>query len=288
MTSITATSSGASPVVDSHHHFWDLGKFDYDWMPEGSPLRVDFGPEDLRALLKNACVERTVIVQAHQSLEETYWLLELAEASDYVAGVVGWVDLTDPAVGLELDKLQRSPWFKGVRHIWEGETDAGWLDRPEAINGLRELEHRGICYDFLVRPPNLPYVPRIMEKVPDLRAVIDHIAKPDIKGRKFEPWLSDLRHVASVDRMRCKVSGMITEADHANWSIDDLKPYVHHVVGMFGTDRLMFGTDWPVCTLAGSYEKVVSTARKLFESFTELERNWIFGGTATDFYRLRH
>jgi L-fuconolactonase len=288
MTPITATSSGVSPVVDSHHHFWDLEKFDYDWMPEGSPLRVNFGPEDLRPLLKKAGVERTVIVQAHQSLVETRWLLELAEASDYVAGVVGWVDLTDPNVGDELDKLQRNPWFKGVRHIWEGEVDAGWLDRPEAINGLKEIERRGICYDFLVRPPNLPYVPRIMEKVPDLKAVIDHIAKPDIKGHRFESWLTDLRHVASIDGMRCKVSGMITEADHANWSIDDLRPYVNHVVGLFGTDRLMFGTDWPVCTLAGSYEKVVGTARKLFESFSEFDRNWIFGGTATDFYCLKH
>ena len=286
MTPITATSSGASPVVDSHHHFWDLGKFDYDWMPEGSPLRVNYGPEELRPQLKAAGVDRTVIVQAHQSLEETYWLLDLAEATDYVAGIVGWVDLNDPKVGDELDKLQRNPWFKGVRHIWESEEDPGWLDKPGAINGLKELERRGICYDFLVRPPNIPFVPRIMEKVPDLRAVVDHIAKPNIKEHMVEPWLSGLRHIASIDGIRCKVSGMITEADHANWTIDDLKPYVHHVVGMFGTDRLMFGTDWPVCTLAGSYEKVVTTARELFDSFSPLEKNWIFGGTATDFYRL--
>jgi L-fuconolactonase len=255
-------------------------------MPPKSPLRVNYGPDELRPLLKEAGVDKTVIVQAHQSVEETKWLLEIAEETDFVAGVVGWVDLTGPDVAETLDELQHSEYFKGVRHIWEGEPDPGWLYNSGAINGLKEIAHRGLCYDFLVRPPNLPYVPRIMDQVPDLRAVIDHIAKPLIKDRKFEPWLSDMRRVAAINGMRCKISGMVTEADHKNWKPDDLRPYVHLILGLFGYDRLMFGTDWPVCTLAGSYKQVTDTARDILSSLRPHEKDAVFGGVAKKFYRL--
>ncbi len=275
-----------TPVVDSHHHFWDTSKFEYPWMEEGSPLAVNFGPDELRPLIKAAGVDRTVIVQAADSVEETRWLLEIAEETDFVAGVVGWVDLTDPEVGKTLDDLQQSPYFKGVRHMWESDDDPSWLYTSGAINGLKEIEARRLCYDFLVRPPNLPYVPKVMKEVPRLRSVIDHIAKPLIKDGVMQPWLSDMRKIASINGMRCKVSGMVTEADHENWTTDDLYPYVHHVLGMFGYDRLMFGSDWPVCTLAGTYEQVIGAARQVLNSLRPHEREAVFGGVARDFYRL--
>jgi L-fuconolactonase len=273
-------------VIDSHHHFWDIDKFEYPWMDEESPLAVNFGPDHLGPLLKKAKVDKTVIVEAAQSVEETHWLLEIAEETEFVAGVVGWVDLTDPAVGETLDALSANPYFKGVRHNWEGEDDPSWLYTSGALAGLKEIEKRGLCYDFLVRPANLPYVPKIMKEVPRLRAVIDHIAKPLIKDGVIEPWHSDMRKIASINGMRCKVSGMVTEADHENWTADDLRPYVQHILGMFGFDRLMFGSDWPVSTLAAPYERVEETARGLLASLRPNEKEAVFGGVARGFYRL--
>ena len=274
------------PVIDSHHHFWEIDRFDYSWMPEGSPLATDYGPEELKPLMANAGVDYTVIVQAVSSPDEARWLLELAEDNEFIAGVVGWVDLTDPEVGHTLDELQQSRCFVGVRHIWESEEDPGWIVNSGAINGLKELARRDLAFDFLAKPPNLPYIPQVMDQVPDLRAVVDHIAKPLIADHVVEPWLTDLRKVASINGVHCKVSGMITEADHQNWTVDDLRPYVHHVLGMFGSDRLMFGTDWPVCTLAGGYEQVVDTAREILGSLSPAAKADVFGGTAARFYRL--
>jgi len=274
------------PVIDSHHHFWEIDRFEYSWMPEGSPLATDFGPADLKPLTEQAGVDYAVTVQAVSSPDEARWLLELAEEHDFIAGVVGWVDLTDPEVGYTLDELQRSKYFVGVRHIWESEEDPGWIVNSGAIEGLKELARREIAFDFLAKPPNLPYIPQVMDQVPNLRAVVDHIAKPLIAEHLVEPWLTDLRKVASINGVHCKVSGMITEADHRNWTVADLRPYVHHVLGMFGSDRLMFGTDWPVCTLAGSYEQVAGTVREILASLSPAARADVFGGTAARFYRL--
>jgi len=274
------------PVIDSHHHFWEIDKFDYSWMPDGSPLAVDHGPEELELLIGPAGVDYTVIVQAVSSVEETRWLLDLAEQHDFIAGVVGWVDLTDPAVGHTLDELQQSKYFVGVRHLWEVEEDPGWIVNSGAVTGLKELARRGLAFDFLARPPNLPYILPVMDQVPDLRAVVDHIAKPLIADRVVEPWLSDLRRVASINGIHCKISGMITEADQENWNVGDLSPYVHHVLGLFGSDRLMFGTDWPVCTLAGSYVQVSEATKSILISLPTAAKVEIFGGTAARFYKL--
>jgi len=274
------------PVVDSHHHFWEIDRFDYSWMPEGSPLAVDYGPADLEPLIKNVGVDYTVIVQAVSSPDEARWLLELAEKHEFIAGVVGWVDLTDPRVGDTLEELQESSYFKGVRHIWESEDDPGWIVYSGAIEGLKELVRRDLTFDFLAKPPNLPFIPRVMDQVPDLRAVVDHIAKPVIAEHLVEPWLTDMRKVASINGMHCKISGMVTEADHENWTVDDLRPYVHHILGMYGTDRLMFGTDWPVCTLAAEYGDVAGAARNILEELSPAAKEDVFGGVATRFYRL--
>ncbi len=274
------------PVVDSHHHFWQIDRFDYSWMPDGSPLATNYGPDDLAPLVESVGVNYTVIVQAVSSPDEAHWLLELAERYEFIAGVVGWVDLTDPGVGYTLDELQRSKYFKGVRHIWEGEEDPGWIVNSGAINGLQELVRRRLTFDFLAKPPNLPFIPQVMDQVPDLRAVVDHIAKPLIADHVIEPWLTDLRKVASINGIHCKISGMVTEADHQNWTPDDLRPYVHHVLGLFGSDRLMFGTDWPVSTLAAEYKTVTDTARGILDSLSPSANADIFGGTAARFYRL--
>jgi len=274
------------PVVDSHHHFWEIDRFDYSWMPEGSPLAVDYGPADLEPLIKNAGVDYTVIVQAVSSPDEARWLLELAEKHEFIAGIVGWVDLTDPLVGDTLEELQKSSYFKGVRHIWESEDDPGWIVNSGAIEGLKELVRRDLTFDFLAKPPNLPFIPRVMDQVPDLRAVVDHIAKPVIAEHLVEPWLTDMRKVASINGMHCKISGMVTEADHKSWTVDDLRPYVHHVLGMYGTNRLMFGTDWPVCTLAAEYGDVAGAARNILEELSPAAKEDVFGGVATRFYRL--
>ena len=274
------------PVVDSHHHFWEIDRFDYSWMSEGSPLSTDYGPNDLKPLIKGAGVDYTVIVQAVSSPDEARWLLEMAEQHEFIAGVVGWVDLTDPEVGYTLDELQRSKYFKGVRHIWEGEDDPGWIVNSGAIVGLKELVRRNLSFDFLAKPANLPFIPQVMDQIPDLRAVVDHIAKPLIEDHVVEPWLSDMRKVASINGMHCKISGMVTEADLQNWTIDDLRPYVHHVLGMFGADRLMFGSDWPVSTLASEYRTVAEVARGILASLSPAAKADIFGGTATRFYRL--
>ncbi len=274
------------PVVDSHHHFWQIDRFDYSWMPDGSPLATNYGPDDLAPLVESVGVNYTVIVQAVSSPDEARWLLELAERYEFIAGVVGWVDLTDPKIGYTLDELQRSKYFKGVRHIWEGEEDPGWIVNSGAINGLQELVRRKLTFDFLAKPPNLPFIPQVMDQVPDLRAVVDHIAKPLIADHVIEPWLTDLRKVASINGIHCKISGMVTEADHQNWTPDDLRPYVHHVLGLFGSDRLMFGTDWPVSTLAAEYKTVTDTARGILDSLSPSANADIFGGTAARFYRL--
>ena len=273
-------------IVDSHQHFWDLSRFNYEWMGADSPLRVNRSPSELRSLMGAANVEYTVLIQAHSSIEETRWLLEIANEQNFVLGVTGWVDLTDPKVGNVLDHLQENKYLKGVRHIWEDESDPSWLLTSGAVEGLKEVQRRDLIYEFLVRPPNLKYIPRIMEQVPDLRAVLDHIAKPAISEKKREPWLSDLGEVAKCGDLFCKISGMVTEADHLNWSVDELKPYVDDVLGLFDHDRLMFGTDWPVCTLAASYESVVQATKALLNDVPEEGKALILRDTAIDFYRL--
>ena len=274
------------PIVDSHHHFWEIERFDYSWMPPGSPLATDYGPEDLKPLLKSPSVTHTVIVQAVSSPDEARWLLELADEHDFIAGVVGWVDLTDPKVGNTLDELQQSAYFKGVRHIWEGEKDPAWIVNSGAINGLKELSRRNLTFDFLAKPVNLPFIPVVMDLVPDLKAVVDHIAKPMIADAIIEPWLSDMRKVASINGIHCKISGMVTEADHQNWTVDDLRPYVPHILGMFGSDRLMFGSDWPVCTLAGDYSRIINAAKEILSTQLPAVQTDIFGNTAKRFYSL--
>lgn len=275
-------------IVDSHQHFWDLDKFDYSWMPDGeSVLKQNRLPADLKPLMDEAGVDRTVIVQAVQSLAEARWLLDLADETDFVAGVVAWVDLQSPDVGRDLDELQARPKFCGVRHIWHDEPDDDWIVRPDVIRGLQELASRDIPYDLLPRPQHLRYIPQLLAEVPGLRTVIDHIAKPHIADGVMEPWATEMAAIAANPSVYCKFSGMVTEADHARWSVADLKPYAEQVVRMFGYDRLMFGSDWPVSTLASEYPRTFRAYNEALGDLPENDHAMVFGGNAEHFYGLR-
>ena len=284
---VTPSPSSAPITVDSHHHFWDLGKLDYEWMPPGdSVLRRNYLPADLAPLLERSGISQTVLVQAHQSVDEANFLLDLAEATDFVAGVVAWVDLTDPGVGKVLDRLQERPNLVGIRHLVHDEPDEAWLVRDDVKRGLKELARRGLAYDLLLRPQHLKYVPPLAEAVPDLRMVVDHIAKPLIASGEMEPWATDIAAVAAIPGIYCKVSGLVTEADHVRWTVEDLKPYVSHVVDQFGLDRLMWGSDWPVCLLASSYGYVLTAALEAAGDISGDDRAKLLGANAVDFYRL--
>jgi L-fuconolactonase len=273
--------------IDSHQHFWDIGRFRYPWMPEGeSPLRRNFLPHDLEPILNRNRFDGSVVVQANVVIEETRWLLELAEQHEFIRGVVGWVDLTDPHLGATLDVLQRHPKFKGVRHLVHDEPDVNWLVRDDVLRGFGELARRGIPYDLLLRPPHLPLVPRLAERIPDLRMVIDHIAKPLIATQRMEGWAEDMESAAKVPHIYCKLSGMITEDDPRGWKADRLRPYVQHVFSLFGPDRLMFGSDWPVCTLAGTWKEVLAAFTQAVGPQSMEVREKLLGGTAARFYGL--
>ena len=275
------------PVVDTHQHFWDIDRFQYWWLtPDREALRRNFVPDDLKRLLTGAGVNLSVAVQAHESLEEAHWLLELASANNYIAGVVGWADLTSPDLPRDLDVLQQHPKFKGIRYSIEAQPDDAWMLREDAGQGFAELERRDIPYDLVVWPRHLKYLPKLREKHPRLRLVIDHIGLPPIATGKMDGWNQDMENAARLPDMWCKLSGMITRADPKNWKPEDLKPYVDHIVGLFGCDRLMFGTDWPICTLAGSYLDVVETLRIVLGPLGEDSAARVWGGNAREFYRL--
>lgn len=273
--------------IDAHQHFWDPERFTYGWMPPApSPLRRYFGPEQLAPILTRNRFDGSVVVQANTCIEETRWLLELAAAHAFIRGVVGWVDLTDAHVGHQLDELQRQPKFKGVRHPAQDEADLEWLVREDVLRGLAELARRNIPFDLLVRPQHLPLVPRIADRVPGVRMVIDHIAKPLIAKREMDGWATNIEMVAQIPEMHCKLSGMITEADPQSWKAQDLQPYVAHVYRLFGPDRLMFGSDWPVCLPAGTWKEVLAALTQALGPQPVEIREKLLGGTAQRFYGL--
>ena len=276
-----------SPVVDSHQHFWDPRCFEYGWMsPKVQPLVRAFLPPDIAPILAATGVDRTIVVQAISSTSEAQWLLELASEHDFVAGVVAWCDLQSPNLGAMLDELQTHRKFKGVRHQIEDEPQDDWMLQDRVMDGFMELERRGIPYDMLVRPEHLKHLRVVRDRCPTLKLVIDHIAKPDIAGHVLEPWAHELEKTAQLPDISCKLSGMITQTKWSEWGIDELKPYVQHVVKSFGYDRVMFGSDWPVCLLAGSYERTVNALTQSLGSLSQEQQALVWGGNACSFYHL--
>lgn len=276
-------------VVDAHQHFWERPDHDFLQAPDMAPLRRPFGPGDLRPLLAAAGVDATVLVQTRSSLAETREFLALAAATDFIAGVVGWVDLTSPRVAEVIAGLQARPdgdYLVGIRHQVHDEADAGWLLRPEVQNGLRAVQDAGLVYDLLIRPRELPAAVETARAFPGLRFVIDHLAKPPIASHDVDAWAEAMAPFRRMPHVACKLSGMVTEAAWSDWRPADLVPYVDRVVDWFGSDRLMFGSDWPICLLAGTYKQVVEACRQALGDIPETTRQKIFGGNAIRIYGL--
>jgi L-fuconolactonase len=276
-------------IIDAHQHYWQTARFAYAWARQGLPaLDRDFLPQELEPQLAAAGVSGTVLVQVLHTEDETRWMLDLAARHPSIAGVVGWVDLTRPpeAIHASLDVLSADPHFVGIRHLVHDEPDDDWLARDDVVRGLGVLEERDVPFDLLLRPQHLRHVPSLSERLPRLRMIIDHLAKPYIREHRLEPWTAEIVAAAENPNVWCKVSGMVTEADHERWTADDLAPYVEVVLGGFGATRLMFGSDWPVCTLAGTYERVIGALGLVLAAVDAATRAAIFESAARTFYRL--
>jgi len=275
--------------IDAHHHFWQIGRYDYVWMgPQLGVLQKDYLPQDLQPLLERHRIDRTILVQTISSIDETRWFLGLAERHPFIAGVVGWVDLTDPGVADVLDELRQHPKLVGIRHQVHDEPDLNWLLRADVWRGLAELAYRSIPYDLLIRPQHLPASLAVAREFPDLSLIIDHVAKPRIAEDVYDDWAEGMARLAQFPNVACKLSGMITEADWQHWTPDDLRPCIDHVIGHFGTRRVMFGSDWPVCLLAGSYSQVIEALKTNVAGWSEAEQQDIFGNNASRWYQLEN
>ncbi len=288
-------STDRPAAVDAHHHLWDLTAHRHDWLdePGREVIRRSFGPADLREAVAGGVAGRpvtaTVLVQALPDPGETEALLALAAGEPLVGAVVGWVDLTAPDVGDRLDALRSAPGgerLRGVRHLVESEPDPRWLARPQVRAGLAAVAARDLTYDLLVRPAQLPAAVELAAALPDLTLVLDHAGKPGIAGGDLAGWERDLRALARHEQVRCKLSGLVTEADHARWRPADLAPVTQVLLDAFGPARLMFGSDWPVCLLASSWPRWARTAADLLAGLTRAELNEVLSGTATATYRL--
>lgn len=280
----------SDPVIDAHHHLWRIDRGDYSWMsPDmGEPLYRDYLPGDLAPLLRRAGVDKTVVVQAADSDAETEFLLDLADVTEFVAGVVGWLDMEDTAFEKKLDALVGRPKFVGLRPMLQDLADDAYIVRPKVLASLAALAERGVAFDFLIFPRHLRHVADALSAVPSLRGVIDHLSKPPIATGPMDGWADDLKRVAAFPSVSCKVSGMITEAKHDAWRPSDLGPYVDHVLASFGPDRMIFGSDWPVCLLAGSYSEALNALRsQLDKHLTPNQCAAVYGGNAARFYRLK-
>jgi L-fuconolactonase len=273
--------------IDTHQHFWIYRPQDYGWIGPGMEgLRRDYLPTDLAPLLASEGIDGTVAVQARQTVEESRWLLELANQNDFIKGVVGWVDLRSPRVGEQLERFVSHPKFRGVRHIVHDEPDDQFMMQDDFRRGIGRLKAYGLTYDLLLFPRHLPVAKRLVEEFPDQPFVLDHISKPPIKEHKIEPWLTDLRSLAASENVFCKVSGMVTEADWAEWKASDFEPYLDAVFECFGTKRIMIGSDWPVSTLAASYSSVVQLSTAYIQRLSVAEQADVWCNNAQSFYRF--
>ena len=274
-------------MIDAHQHFWQVGRFEYPWMKsDNEVLYRDYLPSQLEPVLRENGVSKTVLVQASNSVEESRWLLQLAAENSFIAGVVGWVDLMSLETASQLEELTAHPKFKGVRHLVESEPHDDWLVHNEVLNGLKLLAAFDVSYDLLVHTRHLKYAREVAEQFPELSLVIDHMAKPPIARGEFAEWARELRPLAAFPNVYCKLSGLVTEANWSTWKTDDLRPYVDYALEIFGAERLMFGSDHPVCLLAASYKQVLESFQQLLKDLSAGDQEQIFGGNATRFYRL--
>jgi L-fuconolactonase len=270
--------------VDAHHHVWRVDRGDYGWLTPDLPIHRDYRLDDLRPLLGD--IAATVLVQAAPTIAETQYLLDAArDSGGLVRGVVGWADLGAADAPLQVARLARLPLLKGLRPMLQDIAETEWILRPEVQPGLIEMAARGLVFDALIQPRHLPVVLELARWYPGLRVVIDHAAKPDIARGGFQAWADDIARVARETATACKLSGLVTEAA-APWAVDDLKPYVAHLLDAFGPRRLLWGSDWPVVNLAGGYARWREATMELLHELPDADRDAVLGGTAATVYGL--
>lgn len=274
--------------IDSHQHFWNFTEKDYGWIgEEDKAIKMDFLPTQLSEVLKQNDIDGCVAVQARQSEEETRWLVELAEKHNFVKGVVGWIDLKAEDLEQQLGSYKNTKCLKGFRHVLQGEPDPNFMLEASFISGLNTLNKLGYRYDLLIFAHQLPQALELVKQVPNLPIVIDHIAKPQISNDEgFEEWQSAMLSMGQFNNVYCKVSGMVTEADVKNWQASDFKIYLDTVFKAFGVNRVMFGSDWPVCLLGGSYSDIKQIVVDYVQSHCPTAFDQIFGTNAVEFYQL--
>jgi len=274
--------------IDAHQHFWLYNEKEFDWIDDDmSELKRDFLPEDLKARLTSIHFDGSIVVQARQSLEETKWLLELAQKFDFIKGVVGWVDLCSPDITKQLKQFANNPFLKGVRHVIHDEADDQFMLREEFQRGISVLKDFNLTYDLLLFPKHIPYALQLIEKFPEQLFVLDHIGKPDIKNKEISFWKENLTKLAEYKNVYVKVSGMVTEADWKNWRKEDFKAYLDIVFHAFGPERVMIGSDWPVCTVSDSYEAVMEIVLDYVKQFASGYESQILGENCSRFYSLK-
>jgi L-fuconolactonase len=274
--------------IDSHQHLWRYDAARDAWITESmAVLRRDFLPDHLAAELNANAIDASIAVQADQSENETMFLLDLAEKNKHIAGVVGWVDLLSPRLAERLEYFSHFSKLRGFRHIAQGEPDDRFLARENFVKGVAQLRAFDFTYDILIYPKQLPAAIDLAARLPEQRFVVDHVAKPEINSGKTAPWAAQVRELAQNKNVFCKLSGLVTEADWKHWKPDDFKPYLDVVFDAFGVERLMFGSDWPVCLLAATYGQVKQLIENYVTCYSEADKDKIFGGNAARFYGLK-
>jgi L-fuconolactonase len=274
--------------IDSHQHFWRFNPQRDAWITdEMSALKRDFLPEHLLPELKTIGIDGSIAVQAYQSEDETLFLLDLASRHQQIKGVVGWIDLRSAALPERLQYFSRFEKLRGFRHIAQSEPDDRFLLQSDFLRGIGQVADFGLTYDILIYPKQLPAAIELVTRFPRQRFVVDHMAKPSIRSSEFEPWSGLMRQIAGHPNVYCKISGLVTEAKWQGWRADDFKPYLDVVFEAFGCDRLMFGSDWPVCLLAGSYRQVVNLVFGYIRRFPTDQQARVLGLNAMEFYRVK-
>jgi L-fuconolactonase len=275
------------PVIDAHHHFWTFDPIRDAWITEEMQvLRTDYLPVHLEAVYKRKGISGSVLVQTNASEYENLFLLKLAEQNPFIQGVVGWIDLLDEQLEEKLADYQQYPLMKGFRHLLQGEEQRDMMLNQEFQRGIGLLNQYGFSFDLLVLPDQLGYTERLVAAFPEQRFVIDHMAKPHIRQGIIAEWKQSIKRFTAYKHVYCKISGLVNEADWEYWEHEDFRPYIDAVVETFGTKRIMFGSDWPVCLLAATYDQVKDIAEDYFYSFTTTEQADFFGNNARDFYQL--
>ncbi|WP_338594377.1 amidohydrolase family protein [Paenibacillus sp. Y5S-9] len=273
--------------LDAHQHFWEYNVAEYGWIGEEmKTIRQSFLPEDLEPLLVQSGLDGCIAVQARQSLTETEWLLQLADRHECIKGVVGWVDLCSDEVRNQLELFASNPYLKGVRHVIQDEPDLDYVLREDFQRGIALLKEYDLAYDLLVSKEQLPYAVELVKTFPEQRFVLDHLAKPDIKSGIISPWKEALESMAAQPNAYCKLSGMVTEADWANWTPKDFTAYLNIAIEAFGAERLMFGSDWPVSNVSATYSEVYDLIMSHINALPISDQQMIFGGTCAAFYQI--